>query len=105
MFRPPKFRKELKEDGLYWYHFDEEWDRKRVMEGNRIMLITLLILIASMALLGTYVYNNTEAIKTNPLVYAANEIESLRCSCNSLNADGSTGSFTFDKEGIEIMRY
>ena len=105
MFRPPKFEKKLGEDGLYWYHFDEEWDRKRVMQGNRIILLTLLILIISLALLGTYVYKNTEALKANPLVYAANEIEGLWCSCTNLNADGSTGSFSFDKDGIEIMKY
>ena len=104
MFKPPTYQKKLHEDGLYWYNFPEEWDRKRIMYGNTIMTFTLIVLIISMAFLAVVVTKNIQEVRANPLLYGARKLGGgTECTCTKLNAAGELIMFHFDNESMKLL--
>lgn len=69
-------------DGEKWFRFSSGWDRFRYHWGNIVTTILIILLVTMMV----YSYKNIEAIKTTPLLYAAqknldNTGEELSCTC------------------------
>lgn len=105
MFKKPQFERKLHEDGRYWYHFEEDWDRKRVMYGNSIMTATLVVLIVSMIFLGVSLTRNVTEVRANPLTYGAELLGGdTRCSCMKINSQGEVVMFEFDEERMWVTQ-